>query len=130
MLWAQLLGHFYFDRYEVVALLVMVRRQFCHTVVRYLLLSIMLCARSYFHSNVAVESRDHHLITQDCLRDGDIKVRVNVGAISPENWMCLNFYVDDEVALGSTVTCMALLTNTKIDAIIYTFGYVDHLLSL
>lgn len=55
---------------------------------------------------------------------------MNVGAISPENWMCLNFYVDDEVALGSTFTRMALLTNTQIDAIIYAFGYVDHLLSL
>jgi len=55
---------------------------------------------------------------------------VNVGAVSPENWVCLNFYVNDEVALGSTVTRMALLTNPQIDAIIYAFGYVDHLLSL
>ena len=44
--------------------------------------------------------------------------------------MCLNFNVDDEIALGSTVTRVALLANTKIDAIIYTFWYVNHLLGL
>ena len=54
-------GYNYFEGHVLIALLVVVGRQFLHAVVCNFLLVIMLGAWVYFHSDVAVQSFYLHL---------------------------------------------------------------------
>ena len=57
----EILRYNYFEGYILIALLMVVRRQFLNTVISNFFLVIMLSARVYFHPYVSVESLDGHL---------------------------------------------------------------------
>ena len=109
----------------MVALLVLVRRQFSDAKIWYFLLVVVLRARCQFHAHVAVQSLHIHFRSKNCLPNWNEQVTVDVVAVTLEVLVRFNFQLHYQISHYRSR--VSLFSNSEVNTCVYTFWYIDDL---